>query len=346
MNGGLTQHSSSMSDTASTALAAQAQAAVQARYVVALHKPRKMPDVRQIMLKECRRTSFAEKAKYHKPIGKGVDGPSIRFAEMAVDAMTNILVESPTVYDDERKRIKRVTVMDLEKNNTYSLDVTVSKTVERKNVPEGQTVISQRVNSKGELTYTIPATDDDLLNKEYALVSKAIRNCALRLIPWDLIDECMAVVAEVVKQKIRQDPDAERKRIADGFATININPTYLDKFLGCPLDQATPAQLTELRALYAAMRDGEITPAEAFNFGPDDDKKSKKGLENKLKKKTAEIERKRQEKESAQAATQNQQPETHNQEPPSEYENDPGYGDPSQPTPEEIEEWNRENGKQ
>ena len=69
-------------DTAATAVAAQAKALVEARYIMALRRPRDMDVVREKMLKECMRPSFAAVARYVKPIGqdraKWRPGPSIR----------------------------------------------------------------------------------------------------------------------------------------------------------------------------------------------------------------------------------------------------------------------------
>ena len=118
---------------------------VEARYIMAIRRPRDMDVVREKMLKECRRPSFAAVARYQKPIGrdksKWPSGPSIRFAEAAVRNMTNITVETMTVYDDREKRIVRVTVTDLEANVPYAQDVTITKTIERRQRKEGDQVL-------------------------------------------------------------------------------------------------------------------------------------------------------------------------------------------------------------
>ena len=70
-------------ETTAGALAAQAKAAVEARYIMAMQRPRDWDQVRLSLLKECDRTNFAEVAIYRKPVGQGIEGPSIRFAEAA-----------------------------------------------------------------------------------------------------------------------------------------------------------------------------------------------------------------------------------------------------------------------
>lgn len=253
-----------VAETASAAIAAQAQASVQARYVMAIKQPRDLENVRVRLLKECARPGFADVARYHKPVGKGVEGPSIRFAEAALRCLTNVLPEVAVVYDDSEKRIVRVAVTDLEANLTYSTDVVIEKSVERSSVKEGQTVLGKRMNSQGRLTYIVAATEDDLLNKQNALVSKALRTNALRILPGDILDECMELVLKTQNDRDAKDPDAAKKKVIDAFAQMNIMPGDLKTYLGHEVAQVSPAELTQLRALFAALRDGETTWAEAL----------------------------------------------------------------------------------
>lgn len=253
-----------IAETQASAIAAQAQASVQARYLMALKRPRDLDQVRIELLNECGRPGFAQVARYRKPIGKGIEGLSVRFAEAAVRCMRNILTETQTIYDDERKRIVRVLVTDLEANVPYSRDVTIDKVVERSFVKEGQRILSERLNSQGKKTYLVQATEDDLLNKEGALVSKAFRTLALRIIPGDLKDEAERLCIETLEKGVEKDPGAERKRLADAFAGINVAPAALKEFLGHDLGTCSPAELVELRAIYAAIRDGEATWSETL----------------------------------------------------------------------------------
>ncbi len=248
-------------DTAGTALAAQARAMVESRYVMAMRKPRNWDEVRQKLLEECRRPSFAhnKSALYHKPIGDGVEGLGIRFAEVALRCMTNVLVETSMIYEDETKEVHRVSVTDLESNDTHYQDIPVRKTVERSKPDSDGGYISVRMNNRGRAVYTVPANDDDLLNKRAALISKALRMQALRIIPGDLQDEAEAIIRQVRLDQAAQDPNAERKRIADAFASVGVRVKDLEDYLGHGLDQFTPAELTMLRGLYGALKDGEAT---------------------------------------------------------------------------------------
>lgn len=247
-------------ETAATAVAEQAKAAIQARYMIAMGRPRDMDQTRSQILKECKRPGFAAVAKYSVPRGgKRVIGPSIRFAEAVIRCMKNILPEEMVVFDDSERRIKRITVTDLESNVTYSQDIVITKTVERSFVKEGAEVLGVRENSEGKKTYIVRATEDDLRNKEAALASKAIRGMALRLLPGDILDDAMAQVDATLKDHDAKDPDAARKAIVDAFAGLNVQPADLREYLGCDLAQASPADIVELRRVFMAIRDGETT---------------------------------------------------------------------------------------
>lgn len=248
-------------ETASSAIAAQSKAMVESRYIMAMRNPRNMDAVRQDLIKECNRPSFAnnKSAFYHKPIGDGVEGLGIRFVEVALRCMRNVLVETTMIFEDTEKEVHRVSVTDLEANITYPLDVRVSKTVERKKPMDDGSYISKRKNSYNKDVYTVQAQDDDLLNKRGALISKAIRTLGLRIIPGDLQDEAEETIKRIRLDEAAKDPDAERKRIVDSFLDIGVMATDLTAYLGHDIGKCSPPQLVQLRGIYGAIRDGEAT---------------------------------------------------------------------------------------
>jgi hypothetical protein len=253
-------------ETASTAVAAQARASVEARFVMALQRPRDWMLVRQRMLDACERPLFAKTAIYAKPIGGGkVSGPSIRFAEEAARCMTNLLVEAPVVFDDDEKQLVRVNVTDLEANVTFTEDVIITKTVERKNLKPGQTPLGSRENSYGDLVYLIEATDDDLLVKRNALKSKAIRNCVLRVLPSDIREEALGRCEDVRKSNKANDPEGAKKWLADNFRVLGITVEHLAEYLGHALTLATPDELDDLESIAMAIHDKETTWGEVMS---------------------------------------------------------------------------------
>jgi hypothetical protein len=251
-------------DTAASALAAQAQAQVQARYVMAMKQPRDLMMVRERLLADCRRPLFADAAIYHKPVGEGLEGPSIRMAEAAARALTNILTSATVVHDDSQKRIIHVSATDLEANITYELDATIAKTIERLRLPEGRRLISQRVNSNGKTTYTIEAIDEEILDKEKAHLSKAMRTCLLRLVPGDLLDEAMNLCYETLDKRDAEDPDAAIKRMCDACAAIGVTVAMLASYLGHEVAKTSKPEMRRLRGILNAISAEETTWAQVL----------------------------------------------------------------------------------
>ena len=245
-------------DPAAVAAAEAAKARIQAAYIMALQRPRSYDQSRIKILEACSRPSFAEKVEYSKPVGGGkpIVGPSIRFAELALREWGNISYESQVVYDDEITRRISVAITDLETNTTFSASIQLNKTVERKKT-DGREVVGERINSYGDKVYIVKATEDEIMNKQAAAISKTLRNEGLRLIPQDIIEEAIERARETVKRRDKADPDAARKKLADAFAALRIMPTDLEKYLGHPLGQTSPAELQDLRSIYQTIRDGE-----------------------------------------------------------------------------------------
>lgn len=247
-------------ELASDVLAAQARAQVQARYIVAATpgNQRDWDTVRQRILHDCERPTFAETAIYKKPVGNStVTGLSIRFAESAKRAMGNLLTERTVIYDDPQKRIVRITVTDLESNATDQKEVTLEKTVERRS-PKGRNIVSQRINSYGDAVYIVEATEDELLTKESSLLSKIERQLTLKMLPGDIQDEALRAIRCTQEKADKTDPDAAKKRLMDAFDDIGIRVPDLKSFLGIDsLDSMQPSDLKQLREIFTAIREGE-----------------------------------------------------------------------------------------
>lgn len=276
---GESTNSYGVAETASTMMAAQGKAMVEARYVMAMRNPRNWDQVRHDTLTECRRPTFANNKSvyYIKPIGNGVEGLGIRFVESALRHMRNVLTEPIMIFEDDMKETHRVTVTDLEANITYSMDVKVSKTVERSKPMDDGSYISMRLNSWKKPVYTVPAQDDELLNKRGALISKAVRTLGLRIIPGDIQDEAIEIIKAIRMDDAARDPAAERKKIVDAFGALGVKAVDLVGYLGHDLDQCSPAELVSLRGIYGAIRDGEATWVEVMDNKERQDHEPKAG---------------------------------------------------------------------
>lgn len=243
-------------DPAAVAAAESAKARIQAAYTMAAYKPRSFMVSRQRILDACMRPSFAGKVEYSKPVGTSkVKGPSIRFAELALREWGNVMQETQTIYEDDERRRILVRLVDLETNATFSKEIQLNKTVERKK-GEGREVLRSRQNTNGETVFIVRATEDELLTKEAALVSKTIRNEGLRLIPQDIIEEALEKARMALRGGVK-DPHEAVKHICDFFATWRINVEMLEEYLGHPMENVTWEEVDELRGMANAIKDGE-----------------------------------------------------------------------------------------
>lgn len=256
---------STSAEVAAAAVAAQARAAVEARYVLAMRNRRDWEDVRTRIERECKRPSFAKVAIYRKPVGKGIEGPSIRFAEAALRCMGNVFQETVVIHESAHQRIVQVAVTDIEQNVAYSAQIVIDKTVERRQVKDGQKVLGERVNANGDKVFLVQATEDELLNKQNALISKAVRTAGLRILPGDIKDRCMEIVRDTQEQDVASDPDAAKRAIVDAFVAIGVPALELAAYLKHSLDRITKAEIVELRKVYQAVNSGEATWDEIMN---------------------------------------------------------------------------------
>lgn len=263
-------------------MAAAAKAMIQARYQMALAQPRSWMKVRDRLLLECERPRFASTARFSVERGKKqdpktgrwvdnyIEGPSIRFAEAALRCMTNVLPETRVLVDDDDKRIVQVSVTDLEANITYQAEIVVAKRIERKKPRSGDIVISERANTYGDTVFLVIASDDEVVTKQNAMISKSLRTLALRLLPGDILDECMERCMAVVANADAKDPMAARKALKVSLEDVGVDIVEAERWLGCQLMEAPPPKLRVLRSVATAIKDG-TTSWEAFLHSSADD---------------------------------------------------------------------------
>src|ERR1700677_4064894 len=265
-----------LAETAASAVAAREQAAVNARFLMAMQRPRDVERFRSALLKECKRPGFAGVAEYHRPVGQEYDkatdewvekvatGPSIHLIRTAVSLFGNMLVDSATMYESDTTRLCHAYVLDLENNTSWARTVGLSKLVEKRaqkdrktkqwGPPEGRTVVSERLNSKGFTVYTVIATEDEIRVKESRLVAIAQPENARAVLPRDILDEALAMARQTIATEDAKDPDAAKRKVIDAFEEISVTGADLALYLGHQLDRISPAELKELRGIFVSMR--------------------------------------------------------------------------------------------
>lgn len=253
-------------ETASAAAAATAKAMVEARYIIAQHRPRNWMTVMSKLIESCKRPSFAAKCEYALPRWDArqrkevfITGPSIRFAEEALRAAGNVDIRADVMLDDADKRIVFISVLDLESNTNYGRAIVVKKQQERATLKKGQVALGQRLNSQGQPVYIVEITEDELLMKQNAAVSRVIRSDGLRLIPFDIREDAINVARATREKENATDPGAVAKRLAFSFYQIGVETEALEKYLGKKLTAVTAKELESLRMTLQGIADGDIT---------------------------------------------------------------------------------------
>ncbi len=255
-------------EVAASSSAALAKATIEAKFAIAYKNPRNVEAATERILAACKRPKFAERAIYSKPGAKLLNkstgqweqtfyrGKSIRFAETAIGAWGNVDVSAVTAWEDEEKRLIRITVTDLETNLSYTDEVMVDKIVERKKLKEGQESIGTRKNQNGDTVFLVRATEDELKNKVNAAKSFSIRNSGLRLIPSDIQEDAEEAI-KATNAAATQDRAATGRKVADSFNTLGITTRDIEQFLGHKVSECNAEELENLRGIYSAIQDGE-----------------------------------------------------------------------------------------
>lgn len=231
------------SNAIANAMAAGAMAEIRLAMQMALENPRNESHAIGRVTKCCKRFAFAERALYSFPRGgTTVSGASIRLAEEMAKCWTNLRWGFYVVLDEGQKRTVRGWAWDLEANAKKEIDLTFDKLIYRKN--------------QGWIT----PDERDLLELTNRQGSKAVRNAILGLLPWDIVQDAMSICRQTVQEGIKDDPDKFSKNMIQAFQLeLGISGSELVNYVGFPLEQMTPAQLTNMRELYRAIKDGETT---------------------------------------------------------------------------------------
>lgn len=163
--------------------------------------PRDEDKAREKLLADCRRPAFARLARYTKPMddgtGETITRASVKFVEAALARWGNVSTQTVITADTDKARTVRVLLKDEESGNTYSKEIQLEKTAERTNLAPRDTQLGRRQTVAGSV-YIVRATEDDLAAHEAVLASNAVRQLGLRILPADLVAECMDAVAKTV----------------------------------------------------------------------------------------------------------------------------------------------------
>lgn len=230
-------------------LAAAETAEIQAAILIAHNLGRSEEDAYGALMAACGRETFQEKAVYRfkrgrkeLPDGRWVDnfveGPSVHMAREFARHWRHLRYGFRVVSEDEDRVQIRGFAWDMLTNEKVEQDASFRKLIFRKN--DGWIRPDER-----DLR--------ELINKHGAI---AERNCLLKVLPSDMVEDACRRAQELRLQGIVNDLEKARRGIVAAFAEINVSATQVEDFLGHPIQETTPKELAELRSIWASIRDG------------------------------------------------------------------------------------------
>lgn len=221
-------------------------AEVQGAMVIAQRFPRDPIRAMDRILQACTRPSLAEGALYsYSRGGQEITGPSIRMAEVAAQSWGNI----------------QFGVRELEQRNGAS---TVEAFAWDMETNTRQTKVFQvehkRHTRKGAYKLEDPRDIYEMVANQGA---RRLRACILGVIPGDVIEAAVKQCEETLHASADTSPEGLKKLVA-AFEKFAVTREQIEKRIQCRLDAIRPAQVVQLKKVYASLRDGMSAPADWF----------------------------------------------------------------------------------
>ena len=174
--------------------------------------------------------------------GKPIEGPSVRFAEIVASAWGNLHYGARDIGADEKWVHAQGVAWDLESNNRVFIEV------------------GRRITDKYGRRY-----NDDMVGvTAQAAISIALRNVVFRVVPFALVKKAYD---EARLTAIGKALSMEQRRVkaVEMFGKMGVG---LDRILAAlerkGIEDLTTEDLIELRGLFTAIKDGQVTIEEAF----------------------------------------------------------------------------------
>jgi len=222
-------------------------AEVQAAMVIAQRFPRDPITATDRILRACTRPTLAEGALYsYSRGGQEITGPSIRLAEAAAQAWGNM----------------QFGIRELEQRNGASTVEAFAWDVET-NTRQAKVfqVEHKRHTRKGAYKLEDPRDIYEMVANQGA---RRLRSCILGVIPGDVIEAAVRQCEETLHANADTSADGLKKLVA-AFEKFGVTREQIEKRIQCRLDAIRPAQVVQLKKVYASLRDGMSAPADWFD---------------------------------------------------------------------------------
>jgi hypothetical protein len=224
----------------------RAVAEVQAAMAIAKRFPRDEVAAMDRIKNACARPKLAEEAMYsYKRGGTDITGPSIVLAKAIAQQWGNLKYGVVEIDQENGESTVEAFAWDLE-TNTHE-----SRTF---HVPHIRTT----------KTASTALTDPrDIYETVANNASRRLRACLLGVIPNDVVQEAIAACEQTLSTKCDVGPESQKKLVA-AFREIGVSREQIEKRIQCRIDAIKPAQMVQLRKIFASIRDEASTIADWF----------------------------------------------------------------------------------
>ncbi len=233
----------------------EAMATVQSQVLMAKRFPRDEAEAYGRITKACERFNFAAGASYsYRRGGQPITGGSIDLAREMKRCWGNIVSGSLQQHETDDFVMGRAWAWDVELNTFGFREFRVSKSIWK--APKG--------SAPGRwIKYDGQSEDGDIerswREKFQNVAARAEREVIFDLLPPDFVEDALEVCRETIEKGMATDPDKALKLVIRGMLKLNITAAMIEEYLGCPLAQASPKQIEDLRNAYAKINSAETT---------------------------------------------------------------------------------------
>lgn len=221
---------------------------VQAALIIAKKYPRDPEIALDQILNACTRHTLAEGAIYsYSRGGTDVTGPSIRLAEAVAQLWGNMQFGVRELSQANGESTVEAFAWDVETN---------TRQVKVFQVPH------KRVTKKGTTVLTDPRDIYEMVANQGA---RRLRACILGVIPGDVIEAAVNQCEVTMVARADTSPEAIKKMVS-AFREFGVNEEMISKRIQKRLEAINPAQMAQLKKVYASLRDGMSKPSDWFEF--------------------------------------------------------------------------------
>ncbi|MCG8709222.1 hypothetical protein JHU04_002462 [Brenneria sp. 4F2] len=220
---------------------------VQAAMVIAKKFPRDPISAMDRILQSCTRPTLAEGALYsYSRGGSEVTGPSIRLAEALAQSWGNMQFGVRELEQKNGESTVEAFAWDIETN---------TRQVKTFSVPH------IRFTRNGKKKLEDPRDIYEMVANQG---SRRLRACILGVIPGDVIESAVRQCEVTLTSHADTSPEAIKK-MAEVFKTeFRVSIDQIQKRLQCRIEAMRPAQMVQMKKIYASMRDGMSSPDDWF----------------------------------------------------------------------------------